>query len=119
MPVHSLKRLMFEKDISVAAVEKMLSEEQDYQLGRYAQYKKIVSFYTVMYWEAPEEVVIHFLGQLPPNCKHTLDFILRLSRSTKYSIELWGRLVKWRGMVTDDSKAYFKFYRPDLLSLCN
>lgn len=117
--VHSLRRLMFEKSISVAAAEKMLSEMQGYQIKENSISREAAIFYVVMYWEAPEEVVIHFLGQLTPNCKLDTKFVCDLSRSTKYSIEFWGQLVKCGGLSADNLKAHFECYRPDLLSLFN
>ena len=117
VPVHSLKRLMFEKNISVAAVEEMLSKVQGYQLKGDIIPKKVAILYTAMYWKAPEEVVIHFSDRLTPDCMLDHTFIRQLSRWTKYSIRLWGRLVKCGGLSTDDLKENFQDYRPDLLSL--
>ena len=117
VPVHSLKRLMFEKNISVGAVEKILSEIQGYRVEDGIIPKEVAIFYTAIYWEAPEEVVIHFLDRLSLDCKLDWFFIGELSRSTKYSISLWGRLVECGGLVTNYLKSYFESYRPDLLSL--
>ena len=106
--MHLLKRLMFEKGISVAAVEEMLSEVQGYQVKGNIVSKKAAIFYTVMYWEAPEEVVIHFLDQLTTDCNLSLTSIYELSRSTKYSIALWGQLVKCGGLSASGLKEHFK-----------
>ena len=117
VPVHSLRRLMFEKDISVAAVQEILSSVQAYQVQENTIPKEAAILYTVMYWEAPEEVIIHFLDQLPPDCKFNPGSICRLSQSTKYSIQLWERFVKCGGLWKDDLKSYFEYYRPNLVSL--
>ena len=117
VPVHSIKRLMFEKDISVAAVEEMLREVQSYQLQGKIIPREVVIFYTVVYWEAPEKVVSHFLDQLPPDYMLDHTFICELSRSINYSSGLWGRLGKRGGMVKDVLKRHFGYYRPDLVSL--
>ena len=117
VPVHSLKRLMFEKDISVSAVEEILSEIQCYRVEDNIIPKEVATFYTVIYWEASEEVLIHFLDRLSLDCKLDWFFISELSRSTNYSIGLWGRLVKCGRLVTNYLKSYFESYRPNLLSL--
>ena len=117
MPVHSLKRLMFEKAISVAAVQEMLSEVQGYQVKEIIIPKEAAILYTVMYWEAPEEVVLHFLDQLTPDCKLDSRFIRHLSQSTKYSIELWGRLAKRCQKLSVPWKTLIGVFRPDLIGL--
>ena len=108
---------MFEKDISVAAVEEMLSEAQGYQVKENIIPKEAAILYTVMYWEAPEEVVIHFLDRLAPDYMLAWGFIRNLSRSAKYSIGFWGRLVKHCGKLSLPWKALIECFRPDLIGL--
>ena len=50
--------------------------------------------YTVMFWEAPEKVIDHFLEQVPRDFEVDCEFVWRLLLLTKYSIDFYKRLIR-------------------------
>lgn len=119
LPVETLKRLMFEEDISVDAVQAMLGEVRGYDTMRNRIPTEVALLYIVMFWEAPEKVIAYFLDQLAPNCRLELSAIWPLIWSTKYSFGLWKRLFKHCGNLLAPLKPQIASYRPDLLCLFN
>lgn len=113
LPVDSMRRFLFEENMSVHDAEEILSEVQAYQGadGRMVS-REAALLYMAIFWEAPENVVRHFLSKVDP--EYRLDFMHAwgLYHLTKYSPELWKGLFKHmdlsRGMHAIQSR------RPDL-----
>lgn len=116
-PVCSLQRLVACGDISVEAVEEILSNVHAYQGSAAMIPREVVNLYTVMFWEAPEKVIVHFIDQLAVDCRLDFEIVHDFSFSTKYSIGLWRRLVKHSQAMKGYWSIRLEFFRPDLLGL--
>lgn len=113
-PLATLKRLLYEKDISAADVTRMVSTLDGFRCNGMQISQELHVLYTVIFWEVSENVIAHFLDQVPEACKLECDFIWGLLLMKKYSKEFCGKLLwhikgagsYWGKMVRE--------YRPDL-----
>lgn len=92
LPVDSMRRFMFEENMSVHDAEEILSEVQAYQGVNGMVSREAASLYMAIFWEAPENVILHFLSKVDPDYK--LDFMHAwgVYHLKKYSPELWKGL---------------------------
>lgn len=112
-PVGSLKRLVFEQDISVDSVEEMFGQLNGPRDGwRLSKDARI--FYAVLFWEAPERVIDHFLSLLPSDLKLEYALVFSLLLVEKYSSGLCGKLITRLEAVGGISLNQINEYRPDL-----
>lgn len=113
-PLAALKRLLYEQSISIADVTEMLSMLDGFECNGKKVSQELHVLYTVMFWEAAENVMAHFLDQVPETCRLDCDFIWGLLLTRKYSKEFCEKLLwhvreagsYWDKMVRE--------YRPDL-----
>lgn len=120
-PLESLKRLVFEQDISVDSVLEMLGQLDGFDSGGKFP-KEVRILYTVLFWEAPERVIDYFLNLLPAGFVLDYALIFNLLLVTKYSSKLCGKLIARLETVGGISWSQIKEFRPDLaeeLSLPN
>lgn len=93
-PLVMLERLVFEPDISVSDVSSMFDEFYGSESCLARTSKEAYVLYAVMFWEAPERVIMHFLDLVPQGFKLEFGPIWRLLLLAKYSTELCVRLVQ-------------------------
>lgn len=113
-PLETLKRLAFEQDASFDCVEKMLDILAGYQGYGDRISREAHIFYTVLFWEAPEKVVAHFLGRVPLECKLVYKPDWGLLQVAKYSARLWRMLIRRFGFRNDLTPVEIEKVRPDL-----
>lgn len=120
-PVDSLKRLMFDEHIPIDDIDEMLSKVQEQELQTLEEMipREAALLYTVIFWEAPEKVIIHYLDQVASDYSLEFTIVWELKWSTKYSHQLWKRLAKHCGKVGYARRREVQLFRPDLLSLFN
>lgn len=92
--VDSLRRLVFEEDLSGEKVQELLSDINVYQTMEGIVPKDVARLYTAIFWEAPEKVISYFFGQIIPG--YILDYktICHLRWSNRHSEALWKQLVR-------------------------
>lgn len=108
----TLQRLAYEQDISVPNVQEilcMLAGFQDRDGNEIS--REVHVLYMVMFWEAPEEVIDHFLDLVPHDLKLDDELIWGLLLVTKYSVGFCGKLAA-RLQETEDQIEL----RPDLFA---
>lgn len=113
VPTAILEGLLFEQGMTVDA-ERVL-----WMLDGFQWYSEIISkeariLYTAMFWEASEEIIIHFLDLMPSDYLLKRKPVMRLLRLTKYSSEFCKMLIRRTRITTRVLwKATLEF-RPDL-----
>lgn len=114
-PLEALGRLVFERDISINAVKGSLGMLDAIHGPGLEMAKEAHILYTVMFWEAPENVIEYFLDMVPEGCmleQEALDFLLR---STEYSAKFWKKLIERFGAVDSSMREDIATFRPDLI----
>lgn len=94
-PVAVLKRLMFDSDLSVKEVRGML--DMFVWSPSYPEHgvsMEVLVLYAVTFWEAPEQVIEHFLDLVPSDCKLDNEIAWSLLRLPKYSRRFCQKLIK-------------------------
>lgn len=84
-PLDALKGLLLDSHISVVEVQKTLCMLNGFQMFGQRFPTEVHVLYTVMFWEAPEDVIDHFLGLVPTGFKLDEFLVRELLRLTKYS----------------------------------
>lgn len=88
-PLRSLKRLVFDQSVSIDRVKNMLGMLHGFWDGKSGELvsKEAHALYTVMFWEASEEVINYFLDQVPGDRKPALglEHAYNLARLAKHS----------------------------------
>lgn len=115
-PLGTLKTLLLEQDISIEDAQRMLGALCGFQGYGADISKELHILYTVIFWEAPERVIDHFLGQVPGECKLNCRVVVRLLMMAKYSSELCRKLIRCCGQMEPDMEAKLKLFRPDLVT---
>lgn len=114
-PVEALARLASGCNVTIKRVRGMFGMLNGFQGSATRFPKEAHVLYTVVFWQAPEEIIEHFLDQVPSDCKISQQVFLKLLRSVKYSTEFWRRLF-WRFVPLDDSmRKEVEKFRPDLM----
>lgn len=118
-PLDVLQRLVSEQDASADSIQRMLDVHDGFQMSKVKISKETSMLYTVMFWEASESIISHFLNMVPEEFELD-DFLVRgLLRLPKYSRGLCARLIQ-RSEVFDPSDWYtICKLRPDLLKEFN
>lgn len=105
-PSAVLKNLVLESDISITEVEEMLSELDGFQTSHQKYVNGTIQtvetsfskethiFYTVMFWEAPEQIIDHFIDQVPDHVELDCLPVWRSLLLTKYSEALCKKLFR-------------------------
>ena len=114
VPLAALKRLVYEQDISIDNVQKMLSTLNGFQEGEKRSPQEVHVLYTVIFWEASEKVISHFLKQVPNGFKLNYHRVLKLLLVTKYSRGLCIRLLQRCGRMNPYWQDKLQDFRPDL-----
>lgn len=112
--VAELKRLVFERDISVKHVERaliMTGQSLGYGGG---SVDKVQLLSIVIFWEAPEHVIAHFLSQVPDNYQLAQGVVSRLLLLKKYPIEFCRRLIRRCKKMDACCQQRLRRLRPDL-----
>lgn len=115
VPVEALKRLVFERDISVENVEKMLGVLTGFQENGKAVSREVHVLYTLVFWEAPEPVIDHFIGLIPDDFRLNCALVWRLLFSTTRSNGLCRKLIRHMGLLGYSRRARLLKFRPDLI----
>lgn len=97
-PLETLKAIVFERDILPENVQKMLAMLDgfwDDESGK-AIPREVHLLYTVMFWEASEQVISYFLAKVPRdyNLKRGIKYAQNMMRLGKYSGELLRMLTE-------------------------
>lgn len=114
-PLEALKSLVFEQDMAVDTVQVMLSMLDGFECGRHDVPKEVHALYTLMFWEASEKTIGHFIDQMPRDWRLDLGLVRSLLRSTKYSRGFSRRLIQCLGGTSPDELGSLLEFRPDLL----
>lgn len=116
-----LKRLLFEQDIPVGHVQKMFSIPEGFPENVYEHGVSEAAhvLYSVMFWEASEWVVNHFLDLVPEDQELDYDRVWKLTRWGKYSNKLCGKLIKYLGPLDSYWRENLSELRPGLLEEVN
>lgn len=77
--------------------------------------KEAHALYTVVFWEATEEIIEHFLDQDGSDCEISQQVFLKLLRSAKYSTGFWRRLLQRFESLDDSTRKEVEKFRPDLM----
>lgn len=113
-PLSFLARCLVVEDISIeeatAKLEALLKmQPMDRQM------MDIVRFaHTVIFWEAPENVVEHFLDKIFPDYMIKDDVVLQLLRAKKYSIKFGRKIVRGLRNVGSGLRRDILKIRPDM-----
>lgn len=113
IPLEGLKRLVFERDISLDIVRRMLGKLNGFRGDACAVSLDAHVLYTVMFWEAPERVISHFFDQIPPGWRLDHACVWRLLQLTKYSREFCRKLVLHLGPLHFYMRHRILEFRPD------
>lgn len=114
-PLAVLSRLLLEHDISVDTIQSAL-DVLDESLGHFIMVsKKALALHTALFWEAPEEIINHFLDLVPSDYELDHNLIFETLRLTKYSDELCHRLIDHLEPVAWMVWDQIKEFRPDLV----
>lgn len=117
IPLETLKRLVFEQEISVEDVENMLGMLNGFRVPRESFSKEEHVLYTVMFWGAPEGVVEHFLGLVPMGVQLGYRLVWEWLLLTKYSSGLGRKFAGRLGNLVHRDWRQLQNYRPDLFEL--
>lgn len=113
-PVEVLRRLVFEPEISIEDARRMLSMLDGFDGYGDQISKEAHAAYTVMFWEAPEGILEHFLGKAPHDLKLDCVCSWGMLHSKKYSRGFWTRLVERCGSAGSLLPELIAQFRPDL-----
>lgn len=113
-PLEVLKRLVLEQDISVDTVHGMLGMLEGFQGNGFGVSKEAHALYTVMFWEAPENVINHFLHQVPNDFKLESESVWGVLVLKKYSSEFCARMIHRLGPINGFGRTEIEQFRPDL-----
>lgn len=114
-PVSTLKRLAFEPEISVDSVQKLLSGLNGFHVYGEVVSKEAHVLYTVLFWEASETVIVHFLDLVPKDCELADDAFLDLVRLKRYSDEFWRKFFRRFEQPVCYMRLDLPEIRPDLI----
>lgn len=115
-PLAVLKSLLLEKDISMHDIEKMVDALHGFMWQGRVVSKELHCLYTAMFWEAPEDVVDYFLGQVPGKCRLELEHVWKFILLEKYSAGLAIRLMKRLGPESLRLRKKRAKFLPDLVA---
>lgn len=113
-PQSTLSRLVYEPDISVDTVQRMLDMPKGFQMSEEAFSAEAHVLYTVLFWEAPERVIEYFLALVPRDYKLKGEFVWRLLLSTKYSSVFCRKLIARLDPEEGTRWDHMEEFRPDL-----
>lgn len=118
VPLANLKHLASEGDFTADAVKRMLGT-----LGEIRHPQGIVSIdrrvlYTVMFWEAPEKIIEHFLDQITGDCVMDQEVVENFLEVLKYSPEFWRKIVNRFKLMESPIWKRIKTIRPDVVMQC-
>lgn len=115
--LNALRRLMFEQNVSIAAVDKILDMLAQHKIfgTKITDKERAYALYLLMFWEAPESVVDHFLDQIPGTYKFDQEKLEPLVQSAKYSNQFWIKLMGRLGKMKSDLRNELCEFRPELL----
>lgn len=114
-PLGILRTLLLEQEISIEDAQRMLGALCGFRGYGADISKELHILYTVIFWEAPERVIDHFLGQVPGECRLNSKAVVRLLLLTKYSRELCRKLIRCCEQMEPDMVAKLELLRPDLV----
>lgn len=109
-----LERLALDRDASVSEFEEMLAALSGFQRFGLQVSREAHVLHTVMFWEAPEGVIEHFLNQVGNDYEIEHELVWRLLRLTKYSSEFSKRLVQRCPTANKERRAELLGFRPEL-----
>lgn len=115
-PITVLKRLMFDPDLSVKEVRGMLDMfvwSPSYPENGVST--KVLVLYAVAFWEAPEQVIEHFLDLVPSDCKLDNEIAWSLLRLPKYSRRFCQKLIQRFALSKGWMWELIAKLRPDLV----
>ena len=92
----------------------MLSTLNGFQEDEERFSKEVHVLYTVIFWEAPEKVIDHFLDQVPNGFKLNYYRVLKLLLVTKYSNRLCIKLLQRCGGISSIWQDKLRQFRPDV-----
>lgn len=113
-PLEVLKSLVFEQSISIDNVQRMLGILEGFQGNGVKVSKEAHALYTVMFWEAPETVISHFLDQVPNDFKLDHKSAWEVLVLTEYSDEFCARLIHCLEPIDSFGRGQIRQFRPDL-----
>lgn len=106
-------------DTFIDNVEELLSILDGFEDLSSLAAEELRALYTVMFWEAPEQVIWHFLGQLPEGCLldygHVLRFILLEKYSPKLCLKLLEHQESKSGLLMQQLVVQVSHFRPDII----
>lgn len=114
-PLDVLEALMFEQNIPIDSVRKMLGVLAEHEIFREQATGSASTLYTLMFWEAPENAIKHFLDLLPSDYMLDVYSVRVLLLSTKYSSGLCHKLIQCLPPMLPADLVEFLEYRPDLI----
>lgn len=111
----TVKDLALGLDVALGAAEVILNM----QLKREGETETLTQeeclLYAAMDWEASEEIIVHFLDQLPAGCSLNPKAVVRLLRLTRYSLQFWKNILGRCGKIRRSLRAELTAFRPDLV----
>lgn len=114
IPLVGLEGLLFEQHASLDAVQGMVDGLRGNQWPRSSISREAHVLYTVMFWEAAEEVIGHLLDLVPSACKLRWKPVFTLLLLTKYSAGLCTKLVRRLEKLHPYKQRELIKFRPDL-----
>lgn len=113
-PADALKRLSSGQYTSMDDICSMLSMLHGFKWQKSMVSREAHVLYTVMFWEAPGEVIDYFLDQLPGACMLEFELVLELLLLPKYSVKLCQKLLRRLTLERSRSLTELAMFRPDL-----
>lgn len=113
VPLEELRRLMFERDISMDSVRQMFSGLNGFQRQVDVVPLEAQALYTAMFWEAPERVIAHFFDQMPQGWGLDYACAWRFLQLTKYSRAFCKRLILHLGPMDFYMRYSILEFRPE------
>lgn len=114
-PLGTLRRLMSQRNISVSDAEEMLGMLDGFEAAGKKISREFLVLCTVMYWEAPENIIAHFLDLMPHNYEVGYEYVWEIIQSTEYSSALCQKFLQRCDSVDAYWQAEFEALRPDLV----
>lgn len=114
VPLEDLKRLVSGRDITIDAVQRMFSTLEEIHHPEGIVSKDRRALYTAMFWEAPENIIEHFLDRITGDCTTDQEVVGDFLEALKYSPELWQKLITRFKLMESIVWERIKTIRPDL-----
>lgn len=112
--LEELERLAFDRSASVEEFEEMLAMLNGFQRFGLQVSREAHVLHTVMFWEAPEGVIAHFLDQVGNDYEIEHELVWGLLRLKRYSGEFCKRLVRRCATANPGRRAELQEFRPEL-----